>query len=109
MPPPIGAASTGMNAIGSLLAGRQGVPAAEGAPGPTAAGLDAQQAQLTATNGKIRDLGEAVKQLAADTPTIVDEAQQIQQLLKQMVVKAAQIAPTQTASSMMIPGGGGGA
>ena len=51
----------------------------------------------------------AVKQLAADTPTIVDEAQQIQQLLKQMVVKAAQIAPTQTASSMMLPGTGGGA
>jgi hypothetical protein len=57
--------------------------------------------------GRIRDLAEQAKQLAADFPVLADDMQQVQQLLKQAVVKAAQVGPAQTASSLAVPGGGG--
>lgn len=96
-PAPVGGIG-GMDAVGSMLAN---------APPQNAAGAgpDARNQQLEATMGTIRDLGEQVKQLAAANPMIADEAQQIQQLLKQMVVKAAQPAPVQTGSSLAVPGG----
>lgn len=123
MASPIGGSSTGMSAIGSMLArpgGGQAPAAASSSPGapgpgggpplpPGAQAADAQQQQLMQTIQGIRDLGEMVKQIAANAPMVSDEAQQIQELLKQMVIKAAQPAPVQTASSMMVPGNGGGA
>ena len=99
--PPVGGIG-GMDAVGSMLASAPPAPAA-GGPG---AGMDAARQQLEATMGRIRDFGEQIKQLAAENPAVADEAQQIQQLLKQMVVKSAQIAPVQTMSSMAVPGGG---
>lgn len=100
MPAPIAGTSTGMEAMGSLLGGAQPPMSAAGA------GADAQQQQLQQTMGRIRDLAEQVKQLGADFPVLADDTQQIQQLLKQMVVKAAQVAPAQTASGLAVPGGG---
>lgn len=89
----------GMDAMSSMLASAQ-------PPGAAAAGADAQRQQLEGVMGRIRDLGEQVKQLAAENPSVADEAQQIQQLLKQMVIKSAQLVPTQTASGAAVPGGG---
>lgn len=86
--------------MGAMLGGAAPQMSAAGA------GADAQQQQLTQTMGRIRDLAEQLKQLGADFPVLGDDVQQIQQLLKQMVVKAAQVAPAQTASSLAVPGGG---
>ena len=72
-----------------------------------AAGVGAQDQMLTQTMGQIRAIGEAVKALADLIPMGADEVQQIQQLLKSLVVKAAQGAPAQSPSSMAVPGGGG--
>lgn len=57
---------------------------------------------------KVRAISEQAKALAAENPAVAEEAQQIDQLLKQMVVKAAQMQSAQTASGMAVPGGGGG-
>lgn len=97
--PPLAAGTGGAgSAIGSLLAG-----GGQGAPG---AGADQIRQQLEALMGQIRDVGQMVDALAADFPTLAPDVQQVKQLLKQMVVKAAQQAPTQTASGAAVPGGG---
>lgn len=96
--PGIGGVAAPQPAMGSLLTQMQP---------PAAAGADAQQNQLMQMMTRIRDFAEQIKQLAAEVPTVADEAQQIQQLLKQMVVKAAAMGQAQTASSMMVPSGGG--
>lgn len=88
-----------MDSMGSMLA-------AAPPPDIAAAGAEAQQQQSMATMGRLRDIGEQVKQLAAANPLLADPAQQIQQLLKQMVVLSAQGAPMQTPSSAAVPGGG---
>ena len=112
-----------MEAIGALLGGGGGAPGASGgsAPGQSpphsgvadpsmagAPGMDAQRQMLMQTIEQIRALGEGVKQLAAVNPLLADPAQQIQQLLKQMLMVAAGPAPAQTGSGMAVPGNGGG-
>lgn len=72
-----------------------------------AAGFGAQNDMLTQTMTQIRQLGEGVKALATLIPMGADEITQIQNLLKALVVKAAQGAPQQTPSGMSVPGGGG--
>ena len=86
--------------MGAMLGGAQPQMSAGGA------GADAQQQQLQQTMGQIRDFAEQVKQLGANNPVLADDVQQIQQILKNMVVKAAQVGQTQTASSLAVPGGG---
>jgi hypothetical protein len=105
-----------MEALGAMLAGGGGPPASAGPTGSTpppgadptqaAAGADAARLQLEQTMGQIRQIGEAVKQIAAGNPLVADEAQQIQQLLKQMVVKSASVSPMQTMSSAAVPTAG---
>jgi len=63
--------------------------------------------QMMALAQKIRALGEGAKQLAAEMPFLAEDAQQIDQILKGMVVKAAQMMSAQTQSGMAVPGGGG--
>lgn len=63
------------------------------------------QSQLMASIARVRDLGEQIKQFALENPAVAEEVQQIQQLLKQMVVKMAAPVPAQTSSSMAVPGG----
>jgi hypothetical protein len=75
------------------------------APG---AGADAMQAQLQQTVQQIRQIGDLVQQLAGANPALAQEAQQIGQLLKQMIIRSAQQAPQQTMSGAMTPGGGAG-
>lgn len=64
------------------------------------------RAQLEALMGQIRDIGAQVEAIAADFPQLAPIVQQVTRLLKQMVVTAAQQAPTQTASGMAVPSGG---
>lgn len=78
-----------------------------GQAGPAGAGAIDQQ--TLAIMQRIQQFGEQVKQLGADLPMLADEVGQIQQILKQMVVKATATAPVQTPSSMAVPGNGGGA
>lgn len=87
-----------MGAIGSLLSGAGG--------GQPMGGADQALQQVM---GKIRGVGEQVKGLEAEYPQVAEEAQQISQLLKAMVIKVAQQGSAQTASGMAVPGGGGSA
>jgi len=93
----IGAADAPMGAIGSLLAG-------QGASAPPNA-----DSALQAVMGQIRQIGQAVQALEGQNPALAEEAQQITQLLKAMVIKSAQQGSAQTASGMAVPGAGGGA
>ncbi len=72
-----------------------------------AGGMDAQRQMLEQSMGQIRAVGQAVAQLAQTIPTGADEIQQIQTLLKSLVVKAAQGSPAQTPSGMAVPGNAG--
>lgn len=92
--------------IGDLLAGSAG----QGQPAPTGApGMDAARDQLTGVLNAIRQINDQVQALAQMVPALADSSVQIQNILKSMVVKAAQPAPEQTMSSAMVPGAGGGA
>lgn len=74
-----------------------------------AAGMGAQQDLAVQAAQMIRQIAEPIKALAQIVPMAADDIQQIQQLLKQILIKAAQGAPQQTPSSMAVPGNGGGA
>jgi hypothetical protein len=77
--------------------------------GGAAQQVDAQQQQLQALMGQIRTVNTQVMQIGATSPVLGPLAMQVQELLKQMVVMAAQGAQAQTASGMAVPGGAAGA
>ena len=77
------------------------------AAGNPAAGQDAARAALQQTAMQIREINTLVQQTMASNPLIAGDLQQIEAILKNALIKAAQTAPTQTASSMAVPGGGG--
>lgn len=93
----IGAAAAPMEAVGSLLASQGGAPTG---------GADQALQQVM---GQIRQIGQGVQALESQYPQVAEEAQQITQLLKAMVIKVAQQGSAQTPSGMAVPGGGGGA
>lgn len=66
---------------------------------------DSARQGLEQVMGQIRDLGQSLQAIGSAVPAFGPEVQQIQQILKRMVVKAAQQAPKQTASTQAIPGG----
>ena len=113
----------GMDAIGAMLArgspqGQGGAPPGNGngaPPGQSPNGqqqpnagqvADAQLQPIMAAMQRIRDLGEATKQLALEFPMTADVMMQIQQLLKSAVVQMAGPAPMQTGSGAAVPGAG---
>src|SRR5262245_57745934 len=109
--PPVASASAGVQGQMPSRTGPPPVPPGQSPPSassspPNAAGADAQQQQMMAGIGRIRDLADQAKQLAADFPAAADAMQQIQQLLKQAVVQMSAPAPVQTGSSMMVPTAG---
>lgn len=75
------------------------------AGGQPQAGPDAE---LQALMGQIRQIGQQVTQLQGQYPNLADQAQRINQILKEMVVTAAQEQSAQTASGLAVPGAGGG-
>src|SRR5262245_53892780 len=70
------------------------------------AGAEAGNAQLESLAMAVRQIGDQVKSIVGQNPTLAAEGQQIGQLLKLMVVKAAQQQQMQTMSSAQVPGGG---
>ena len=86
-----------MGPVGSMMAGAGGQP---GAGGP--------DQQLQAMMEPIRQIGQQVTQLQQSMPFAAEELGQINQLLKQVVIKAAEAQQAQTASGMAVPGGAGG-
>ena len=86
MPAPLAGSVSPTSAIGNLLAGGQGQ------------GADEVRGQLESLAGQIRDLGTQVDAIAADFPNAAQEVAQIKAMLKQIIVKVAQQAPTTTAS-----------
>ncbi len=88
---PAGALTTAMAAGGA-------------APG---AGAEAGNAQLESLAMAVRQIGDQVKTLIGQNPALAAEGQQIGQLLKLMIVKAAQQASMQTMSGAAVPGAGG--
>ena len=112
----------GMDAIGAMLA--RGSPQGQGGAPPNGNGAppgqspngqqqpnagqvaDAQLQPIMAAMQRIRDLGEATKQLALEFPMTADVMMQIQQLLKSAVVQMAGPAPMQTGSGAAVPGAG---
>lgn len=89
------AGNGGMSAVGDAMAA------------DPAAGQDAIRAQLQQTAMQIRQINDAVMQLGQSNPLFQQGAQQITQILKQMIITAAQAAPMQTVSGAAVPGGGG--
>ena len=104
----------GMGALGAALAqGPGGGPtppggagAAGAGAGQAGAGVDAQLQLLRQGVGSVRELSDDVKLLAEQFPMVAGTAEQIKQLLKQMLVEMAPEAPAQTGSSIAVPGGG---
>ena len=82
----------GPSAIGDLLAG--------GSPG-----ADQAQSELQGLASQIRDVGQMTDAMAQQFPMAQGEIAQIQQLLKQIIVKAAQAMSMQTQSGSAVPTG----
>lgn len=86
------------------LMGSAAPGAAMGEGQPPASGGDQARGQLEALMGQIRTFGQQLEQFGQTMPALAPEVQQMRQILKRMVVKAAQSAPQQTASSQNLPG-----
>jgi hypothetical protein len=69
---------------------------------PAAQGPD-PQAQMTDLMGSLRDIASQVTALIQANPALAQEGQQMTDLIRQMIVKSAQTASQQTASSMAVP------
>jgi hypothetical protein len=90
----------------SSQAGPPGAPGA-GAPGDSDNDSDTAQdptgSSVAAVMGQIRDLGTTAAAIASSTPALQPEVQQITAIIKRMIVKAGQSAPTQTDSASALP------
>ena len=73
----------------------------QNAAGSPADGRGDESAQVM---GKIRDLGQALSELGQMIPAGAQEMQQMQQILKRLIVKVAQRGPQQTPSASQVPG-----
>ena len=92
--------------IGGVMAPQNAMTGAMAAgPGVPGAGADAQNAQLESLAMAVRQVGDQVKMLVGQNPALAAEGQQIAQLLKLMIVKAAQQAQQTSMSSEAVPTG----
>jgi len=96
---PIGADAAPTAALTTAMTGGQATPGA--AP-------EAVNAQLESLAMAVRQIGDQVKALIGQNPALAAEGQQIGQLLKLMIVKAAQQTSMQTMSGAAVPGGSAG-
>lgn len=94
MPPPLAGSVSPSSAIGNLMGGGQ------------ANGADQVQQQLQSLASQIRDIGQQVDAIATDFPNAAQEVSNIKTMLKQIIVKVAQQAPTSTPSGSAVPTGG---
>lgn len=89
----------------AFSAALMGSAAPGSAPQPDGAAPD-QSGDMGGTISAIRSIGQNVAALAKSNPALAPQATQIAQILRQMIVSAAQQASTQTASSEAVPMGG---
>jgi hypothetical protein len=68
-------------------------------------GADQMRSALQELAGQVRDLSMQVDGIVQQFPTVAAEGNQINTLLKQMLVKSAQVAPQTTASGQAVPTG----
>jgi len=94
--PPIAGAAAPQGALTTAMAAGGATPGA---------GADAGNAQLESLAMSVRQIGDQVKTLVGQNPALAAEGQQIGQLLKLMIVKAAQQASMTSMSSEAVPGG----
>ncbi len=97
MPPLMGSAGAGSTGMDENAAG--GSPAGAG-------GSDQARQMLEQAMGEIRTLGQSIDEMGGKYPSVAPEVKQLKQILKRMIVKVAQQAPQQTASSSNLPMGG---
>lgn len=74
-----------------------------------AQGADAGQGDpVQQMAGQLREIKGMVDELGSTYPAVANEVTQINNLLRQMIVKQAQAASTQTPSALALPAGAGG-
>ena len=95
--PPIAGATAPQGVMTTAMAAGAGTPGA---------GADAQNAQLESLSMAVREVGEKIKAIVGQNPALAAEGQQIGQVLKLMIVKAAQQASMTSMSSEAVPTGG---
>jgi hypothetical protein len=95
--PPIAGANAPQGVMTSAMAAGAATPGA---------GADAANAQLESLAVAIREIGGKVQSLVGQNPALAAEGQQIGQLLKLMIVKAASQAQMTSVSSEAVPTGG---
>lgn len=78
-------------------------PGPGGAPGGPGQSADQAGAGIQAIMGKIRDVGQGLQEIGATVPGLQPEVQQMQALIRRMIIKAGQAAPTQTDSASALP------
>ncbi len=90
--------------MGQIPSGTTGMDgnAAGGSPA-SAGGSDQARQMLEQAMGKIRDFKQQIDAFGEQYPSVAPEVKQLQQILKRMIVKVAQQAPQQTASSQDLP------
>ena len=93
----MGSAGAGATGMDDNMAG--GSPAGGG-------GSDQARQMLEQAMGEIRAVGQQIDEMGGKYPSVAPEVKQLKQILKRMIVKVAQQAPQQTASSANLPMGG---
>lgn len=93
MPPMMGNVGAGATGMDDQMAGGS----------PAGGGSDQARQMLKQAMGKFRDLGQQVDAIGEQYPSLAAEVKQLNLILKRMIVKAAQQAPQQTASSANLP------
>lgn len=80
-------------------------PPPGGAPDTGGGSQDQAGAAIQQVMGAIRDLGQMAQKIGMTIPPLQPEAQQIQAIIRRMIIKAGQAAPTQTDSATALPTG----
>lgn len=79
-------------------------PGPGGAPGTGDDGAqDPSGSGVAAVMGQIRDLGTTAAAIGSSVPALQPEVQQITAIIRRMIIKAGQSAPTQTDSATALP------
>ena len=74
-----------------------------GGPGNSGATPDQVGAGVQSVMLKIRALGQAASDIGDSIPSLQDEVAQVQNIIRRMIVKAGQAAPTATESGSAVP------
>lgn len=105
MTPPLMGQASPSSALGAAMSGAAN--AAPGMPPADPMGMGAAPPDLGPLIEKIRMTQQGVDEISMLNPALAPMADQVRQLLRQMVVQVATMAPVQTPSAGVPPMGGG--